>query len=167
VLLKVTGLGQGREEQVITELRKLLEFLKARDPKAITQADGFKLLDGLELTDEAKAELLTNPEEFITKLETALAGHKSEELAPGADESTWPNLRRALETAGLIRVEHLPLVKTPYIKFHPALAPALWEQALEAQKEQLLEKHRAAYYELSRELYTKMDEQISPCGQKP
>ncbi len=67
--------------------------------------------------------------------------------------TTWPQLRQALENSGLIRAERLPGVSALYLKFHPALAPALWERLPEPEKNSLSARHRAAYYRLSRKLY--------------
>jgi tetratricopeptide (TPR) repeat protein len=67
--------------------------------------------------------------------------------------STWPALRQALETAGLVRAERLEGVAAPFLKFHPALAPALWERLPEADRADLAARHRAAYYRLSEKLY--------------
>jgi len=66
---------------------------------------------------------------------------------------TWPELRQALENSGLIRAERLPGVNAPYLSFHPALAPALWERLPEEEKNSLSARHRAAYYRLSEKLY--------------
>ncbi len=43
-------------------------------------------------------------------------------------EHQWHNLRQVLEITGLIQAESLLGVKVPYIKFHPILAPVLWEK---------------------------------------
>ncbi|MGZ4993351.1 MAG: tetratricopeptide repeat protein [Methylobacter sp.] len=70
-----------------------------------------------------------------------------------ADE--WASLRPALESSGLIQVEdlsHLGVI-SPYVKFHPTLAPALWQELGPEKLQALAARYRQAYYRLSVFLY--------------
>ena len=69
------------------------------------------------------------------------------------EDSAWQPLRQQLEAVGLIQVEPLPGVSVPYLKFHPTLAPALWAPLPKAAQQELLNRHRQRYYELSKYLY--------------
>ena len=141
VLLQVTGLGKVDEEPEVVNARTMLKAFKDGNADAIANIEMFA------------AKMKISIEDFIAKLEAELSTHQQSELAHGAEESTWPELRRALENSGLIRAERLPGVAGPYLKFHPALAPALWEEVPEQEKNSLSARHRAAYYRLSRKLY--------------
>ncbi|MDM8554909.1 tetratricopeptide repeat protein [Desulfococcaceae bacterium HSG7] len=68
-------------------------------------------------------------------------------------QEQWHKLRPALETAGLIHPESMPGVNVPYLKFHPTLAPALWQRLSSQKQVALLARHRQQYYQLSRFLY--------------
>ncbi len=65
----------------------------------------------------------------------------------------WASLRPALESTGLIQAEHLKDVTVPYLKFHPTLAPALWQELKDDEQAELLARYRHSYYRLSRYLY--------------
>jgi len=65
----------------------------------------------------------------------------------------WQELRTILETSGLIQVELLPGVASPYIRFHPTLAPALKTRISAEELAQLLVRHQERYYQLSGYLY--------------
>lgn len=71
------------------------------------------------------------------------------------EEVAWQGLRDSLVATGLITLEHLPNISVPYLKFHPTLAPALWEGSPQtaSEREKLIERHREQYYQLSRYLY--------------
>ena len=65
----------------------------------------------------------------------------------------WGGLRRQLEAAGLVTAEVFPNIDIPYLKFHPTLAPVLWETLETSQQEQLKQRHQERYYALSEWLY--------------
>lgn len=65
----------------------------------------------------------------------------------------WQALRAALETTGLIQIEHLPGADFPYIRFHPTLAPALKTRLTTEELTHLLTRHQEHYYQLSVYLY--------------
>ena len=109
-------------------------------------------------------------EDMILKV-TGLGGADPEQLLAGADQSTWPDLRRALEAAALVEVEAVPGVPQPFVRFHPTLAPLLWNElagetnvspgepaaAGSRDVQGLLTRYRRQYYELSRRLYVQDD----------
>ncbi|MDM8541855.1 tetratricopeptide repeat protein [Desulfococcaceae bacterium HSG9] len=68
-------------------------------------------------------------------------------------EKQWQKLRPGLETTGLIEPEHLSDVTVPYLKFHPTLAPALWQRLSSHEQDALLARHRQEYYDFSGYLY--------------
>jgi tetratricopeptide (TPR) repeat protein len=69
----------------------------------------------------------------------------------------WPGLRRQLESAALIEAESIPGVGSPFLRFHPTLAPILWA-GLEADERQVLTTaHRQRYYALANYLYHEDD----------
>ncbi|MEJ6480359.1 CHAT domain-containing protein [Nostoc punctiforme UO1] len=68
-------------------------------------------------------------------------------------ESQWQTLRPALEATGLIQPEYLPGFSSPFLKFHPTLAPALWPRLFPEAQTQLLAHYQECYYQLSQDLY--------------
>jgi tetratricopeptide (TPR) repeat protein len=73
----------------------------------------------------------------------------------GIPEAQWSAVRQSLVATALIQPEYLPGVEVPYLKFHPTLAPALWERLLPAQQADLSARHCQRYYALSDYLYNK------------
>lgn len=65
----------------------------------------------------------------------------------------WPALRAQLLAAGLIDVEALPGVTTPFLRFHPTLAPLLWQELDTDTRQRLSLAHRQRYDQLARVLY--------------
>jgi CHAT domain-containing protein len=68
-------------------------------------------------------------------------------------EDVWPALRRQLEAAALMEVEPVPGVIPPFFRFHPTLAPMLWEQLSMDEQARLSVAHRQQYYGLVNFLY--------------
>ena len=68
-------------------------------------------------------------------------------------EDVWPALRYQLESAALIEAEYLPGLEPPFLRFHPTLAPMLWEQLSKDDQAQLTAAHRERYYGLTNSLY--------------
>ncbi len=68
-------------------------------------------------------------------------------------ESEWQRVQQGLQITGLIQIEQIPGIGVPYLKFHPALTPALWSKLDRSTQEGLLIRHRQRYYQLSRFLY--------------
>ncbi|MFI3218570.1 MAG: tetratricopeptide repeat protein [Methylococcales bacterium] len=67
--------------------------------------------------------------------------------------SEWAMLRPALESTGLIQTEQLADLADPYLKFHPTLAPALWQELKDTEQTELLARYRHSYYQLFNLLY--------------
>ena len=76
--------------------------------------------------------------------------------AEGGGRNVWPELRRQLEAAALIEAETVPNLEPsgpPFLRFHPTLAPMLWEQLGPEERERLTSAHRQCYYVLVDLLY--------------
>ena len=73
------------------------------------------------------------------------------ELVTEINASDWAMLRPALENTGLIQADSLAHlgVAAPYLKFHPTLAPALWQELNDTQQAELLARYRYSYGQLS------------------
>ncbi|MDT4332190.1 CHAT domain-containing protein [Methylomonas sp. MS20] len=69
---------------------------------------------------------------------------------PTAD---WPALRQQLQAAALLSAENLPEVNPPFLRFHPTLAPLLWQELDQVQRDALTAAHRQQYYGLANDLY--------------
>jgi len=69
----------------------------------------------------------------------------------GISAEQWASSRPALVNTGLIQVEDLSYlgVAFPYVKFHPTLAPALWQELNQEHQLALAAHYRQSYYELS------------------
>ncbi|MCX7098813.1 MAG: tetratricopeptide repeat protein [Methylococcales bacterium] len=65
----------------------------------------------------------------------------------------WAVLRPALAYTGLLQAEALADYSVPYLKFHPTLAPALWQELTDSEQAGLLARYRHSYYQLSSALY--------------
>ncbi|NJA04263.1 CHAT domain-containing protein [Methylococcaceae bacterium WWC4] len=68
-------------------------------------------------------------------------------------EADWPALRQQLQAAALLSAESLPEVSPPFLRFHPTLAPLLWQELDQAQRDALTADHRQQYYGLANYLY--------------
>ncbi|WP_445371605.1 tetratricopeptide repeat protein [Methylomonas sp. HW2-6] len=64
-------------------------------------------------------------------------------------ETAWPALRQQLQAAALLNAESLPEVNPPFLRFHPTLAPLLWSELDQAERETLATAHRQRYYGLA------------------
>ncbi|WP_339136512.1 MAG: tetratricopeptide repeat protein [Candidatus Electrothrix sp. GW3-4] len=153
---RVTGLAEADEDPGIAEARKIWEALESGDPAAMIRAAGLDLPEG-ELPPEIVQQLqeMVNDEEMQQLGKIVEAAPKTE-LVAGADPSTWPQLREALLRAGLMEALRVPETDKTFLRFHPTLAPALWQRLAKEEQDKLLESYWQAYYQLSRELY-KMD----------
>lgn len=67
--------------------------------------------------------------------------------------AVWPALRSQLLAAGLLGVEALPGVTPPFLRFHPTLAPLLWQELDGDARERLGLTHRKRYAQLAKYLY--------------
>ena len=73
--------------------------------------------------------------------------------AEGGGAKVWPDLRRQLEAAALIEAETVPGVNPPFLRFHPTLAPMLWEELGSDERARLTTAHRERYYGLASYCY--------------
>jgi len=81
--------------------------------------------------------------------------HHLAALPKSTGENVWPNLRRQLELAALIELEKVPGISSPFLQFHPTLAPLLWSDLDADEQSRLADVHRARYFQLSKYLYSK------------
>ena len=129
----------------IAELGTRLHALLAETP-------GNPLLASLNLSlDRLNAE----SRRFLPRLGVFQGGAFEDDLQAITEcsDETWQPLRADLEATGLIQAETLPGVVFPFLKFHPTLAPALWNKLTPEEQTDLLARHRARYYQLSGYLY--------------
>lgn len=97
----------------------------------------------------------------VNLLDITGMGENDEQSQPGAELASppapaanlWPGLRRQLESAALIKAEHIPDVGPPFLRFHPTLAPMLWAGLEASEREALTTAHRRRYYALATWLY--------------
>jgi tetratricopeptide (TPR) repeat protein len=68
-------------------------------------------------------------------------------------EPQWQSLRQNLESGGLIHADNLDGITVNYLKFHPSLAPLLWNRLSQIEQDQLTERYCQGYHELSVFLY--------------
>lgn len=72
--------------------------------------------------------------------------------------SEWSILRYHLTLSGLMQGERV--AEKIWLRFHPTLAPALWQKLSTEDQARLLERHWQAYYQLSKVLY--LEDQKTP-----
>ncbi|MDD3326480.1 MAG: tetratricopeptide repeat protein [Zoogloea sp.] len=68
-------------------------------------------------------------------------------------QSLWPALCAQLLATGLVSVEALPGVTPPFLRFHPTLAPLLWQELDADARQRLGLAHRQRYAGLAAYLY--------------
>ncbi|HEY9803656.1 MAG TPA: CHAT domain-containing protein [Leptolyngbyaceae cyanobacterium] len=158
------------KREVLLELFKLVDFhplsigvlaiqLKTRRPaelgerlKAlVAQTPNNRLLASLNLSlERLDAEAM----ELLLRLGVFQGGALEASLLEITEisESQWQTLRPALENTGLIQPEYLPGFGSPFLKFHPTLAPALWSRLSPEAQTELLARHQQWYYQLARYL---------------
>ncbi|MFN6531239.1 CHAT domain-containing protein [Nostoc sp. ChiSLP03a] len=159
------------EREVLLRLFKLVDFhplsigllarqLKTRRPAElgqrlealIAQTPDNPLLASLNLSlERLDAEAM----QFLPRLGVFQGGAFENMLLEITEisESQWQTLHPALEATGLIQLEYLPDVDSPFLKFHPTLAPALWPRLSPEAQTELLARYQEWYYQLSHELY--------------
>lgn len=141
-LLAITELGEFDER---TQLTAHLAAVEQGDLRAILRATG-RSVEG-ELPTEVAAQLRQALPAITTELRQKLAA------LPPISENIWPELRRHLDAAGLLTAESVPGVEVPFLRFHPILAPLLWEQLSSGERTDLAIAHRRRYAALARYLY--------------
>jgi len=68
-------------------------------------------------------------------------------------EAQWQPLRRGLEQTGLIQAENVQGFASPFLRFHPTLAPALWARLPAKEQAVLTARYQERYYHVSGVLY--------------
>ncbi|MEW6491254.1 MAG: CHAT domain-containing protein [Cyanobacteriota bacterium] len=159
------------ERKVLLELFKLVDFhplslgllarqLKVRRPAElgqrlealIAETPDNPLLASLNLSLER---LDDEARQWLPRLGVFQGGALESNLViiTGFSKEQWQKLHPALETTGLIQPEHLFGFRVPYLKCHPALAPALWSRLSSKERTELLARYRQHYYQVSGYLY--------------
>ncbi|MEM9272541.1 MAG: CHAT domain-containing protein [Cyanobacteria bacterium P01_F01_bin.143] len=155
VLLRVTGLGKTEEDLQNEGAIRIAKAALSGDPILMALAMGYDILEGNELPPEV-AEKVQQLEQYArenAEQVQQLAQLPQAELAAGANEATWTVLRQALEATGLIEIKRLSGVATPYLKFHPTLAPVLRSRLTTEEQTELTSRYQQQYYQLSSDLY--------------
>jgi tetratricopeptide (TPR) repeat protein len=132
-LLIITGLGESGQRR---QLEAALVAIEAGEAAEVFQAMGRQVPNESQL------------QEIVASLRAQIA-----QLPPSAGGNLWPGLRRQLEAAALIEAEDIPGVSVPFLRFHPTLAPMLWAQLDETERNRLNAAHRHRYCALSGYLY--------------
>lgn len=147
-LLAVTGLGDPSGER--QRLKAAIAGLAAGDSRALLDLGEVRDSDGTRLApDELDALVRDELGPIITQLQGRVAALPAE--VPGA--MSWRALREQLQAAALLHAESLAGVRPPYLRFHPTLAPMLWEQLAQAERYRLTEAHRQRYFSLANLLF--------------
>lgn len=144
-------------------LNLLAAQLKSRRPAELGQrletllaADGDKLLASLTLSlDRLDPELRA----LLPRLGVFQGGAMEVSIpaVTGIVPEAWTRLRRDLERTALLTAEAVPGVENLYLRFHPTLAPALWQRLDEAERAELTAAHSRDYYAAAGQLY-RMDQ---------
>jgi len=149
--LSISLLAQQLKTRTIEELGEHLEALLLCVPE---DSKNKSLLASLELSLNR---LSCEERELIKCLGIFQGGTWESMIEPITEITTseWVILRPALENTGLIQIEDLNNsgINVPYLKFHPILAPYLWQELTATQQEALLARYRKNYYQLSGFLY--------------
>jgi tetratricopeptide (TPR) repeat protein len=147
--LSISLLAQQLKERGPADVSERLEELLALQP---LNREDRSLLASLELSIERL------PEHCLPLLNRlgVFAGGCLEEMVcrvTGLEEADWQELRSHLLRAGLMQDERLPVVDMTFLRFHPTLAPALWQKLGKKEQDKLLESYWQAYYQLIDKLY--------------
>jgi tetratricopeptide (TPR) repeat protein len=65
----------------------------------------------------------------------------------------WQQLKAALLRTGLVQVKAIEKIKTPFLRFHPTLAPVLWMRLTAEEKGDLRLRYQQHYYDFVSSLY--------------
>ncbi|XCN72570.1 MAG: tetratricopeptide repeat protein [Candidatus Electrothrix aestuarii] len=150
--LSISLLAQQLKVRGPADVGERLEALLEEQP--VNQADR-SLLASLELSIE---QLPAQCREWLPRLGVFQGGCLEEmiEHVTGLKEADWQELRNHLLIAGLMQAERVADSDVTFLRFHPTLAPALWQRLAKEEQDKLLQGYWQAYYGLSNELY-KMD----------
>ncbi|MGR0481166.1 MAG: tetratricopeptide repeat protein [Candidatus Electronema sp. V4] len=147
--LSISLLAQQLKERGPADVGERLEALLALQP--VNQADR-SLLASLELSIERLPERCR---EWLPRLGVFAGGclEQGVMMVTGIKEADWQELRSHLLRAGLMQDERLPVADMTFLRFHPTLAPALWQKLGKEEQARLTEGYWQAYYGLSLMLY--------------
>ncbi|WP_417915674.1 tetratricopeptide repeat protein [Candidatus Electronema sp. JM] len=151
--LSISLLAQQLKERGPADVGERLEALLALQP---LNREDRSLLASLELSIER---LPTRCLPLLNRL-GVFAGGGLEVVVQdvtGIEEADWQELHSHLLRAGLMQEERLPVVDKTFLRFHPTLAPALWQKLGKEEKDQLTKRYCQAYYQLSEKMY-KLDD---------
>lgn len=129
-----------------------LEYLEKRLDQLVAASPANPVLASLQLS----LERLDKEAQQWLPLLGVFQGGAMEDVLLDVTEITpaiWQQVRPLLESTGLIKVEHLTNISTPYLQFHPTLVPALWSRLDGPQQQTLRQRYQQRYYELSHYLY--------------
>ncbi|WP_417910405.1 tetratricopeptide repeat protein [Candidatus Electronema sp. PJ] len=147
--LSISLLAQQLKERAASDVGERLEALLALQP---VNREDRSLLASLELSIERL------PKHCLPLLNRlgVFAGGGLEAIVEdvtGIEEADWQELRSHLLRAGLMEDERLSVVDMTFLRFHPTLAPALWQKLGMEEQEELLERYQQVYHQLSAMLY--------------
>ncbi|MCI5126141.1 MAG: CHAT domain-containing protein, partial [Candidatus Electrothrix sp. AR5] len=147
--LSIGLLAQQLKERRPAELGERLEALLEEQP---ADREDRSLLASLELSLERLPERCR---EWLPRLGVFQGGCLEVMVCPitGLKEADWQELRSHLLNAGLIQEERVPNTENTFLRFHPTLAPALWQRLGKEEQDKLLEGCWQSYYQLSGQLY--------------
>ncbi|MCI5193429.1 MAG: tetratricopeptide repeat protein, partial [Candidatus Electrothrix sp. AU1_5] len=147
--LSISLLAQQLKQRGPAEVGERLEALLEEQP--VNQADR-SLLASLELSLERLPEQCR---QWLPRLGVFQGGCLEEmiEHVTGLKEADWQELRSSLLIAGLMQAERVPNTDKTFLRFHPTLAPALWQRLDKEEQTELLAGYWQAYYQLSGQLY--------------
>lgn len=147
--LSIRVLSAQLKTRRIAELSGRLEqLLNQTNPNGLDQDHPAALVASLQLSLE---KLDAAARALLPRLGVFQGGAFEDDLLavteiPAAD---WPALRQQLQAAALLGAESLPEVEPPFLRFHPTLAPLLWQELDQAQRDTLTAAHRQRYYGLA------------------
>jgi tetratricopeptide (TPR) repeat protein len=159
VLLTVMALSETDEDLEVALARELFIAIQQNDTKAMRRIVGLmmnleKLRNNLGLPAEIEQVPIQDYREIKNKLEVILAETLKKDLTSEITSVNWQQIRHELESSGLIQTEYLSGNDSPYIKFHPTLAPVLWERLAANIRKAVTARHQEIYYILSQELHS-------------
>ncbi|MCI5194127.1 MAG: tetratricopeptide repeat protein [Candidatus Electrothrix sp. AU1_5] len=153
--LSIGLLAQQLKERRPAELGERLEALLEEQP---ADREDRSLLASLELSLERLPERCR---EWLPRL-GVFAGGGLEEIVvkvAGLEEypSEWSILRHHLNLSGLMQAQQLQEANKIWLRFHPTLAPALWQKLGKEEQAELMEHYYRTYHQLVKYLY-KLDD---------
>jgi len=151
--LSIRVLSAQLKTRRIAELGGRLEaLLEQAGPAGLNEDHPAALVASLHLSLE---KLDTAARAWLRRLGVFQGGVMEPELlaVTAIPEAAWPALRQQLHAAALLSVENLPEINPPFLRFHPTLAPLLWSELDQAERETLAAAHRQRYHGLADYLY--------------